>query len=62
MPTGTAALRAMLLEQAREQQAQAIAEQRRELARAGKKAVIHQPHLTDDDWVFEQATTLLWNR
>ena len=27
----------------------------------GKKAVIRQPHLTDDDWAFEQATTLLWN-
>jgi len=61
MPTDTAALRALLLKQAREQQAQAIAEQRRELARAGKKAVIHQPRLTDDDFVFEQATTLLWN-
>jgi hypothetical protein len=61
MPAGTASLRALLLKQAREQQAQAIAEQRRELARAGKKGVIHQPRLTDDDFVFEQATTLLWN-
>jgi hypothetical protein len=61
MPTGTAALRALLLKQAKEQQAQAIAVQQRDLARAGKKAVIHQPRLTDDDFVFEQATTLLWN-
>ena len=41
MPADTAALRDLLLEQAREQQAQAIGEQRRDLARAGKKAVIH---------------------
>ena len=61
MPTGTASLRALLLKQAREQQAQAIAEQQRELATAGKKAVVRQPRLTDDDWVFEQATTMLWN-
>jgi hypothetical protein len=62
MPTGTASLRALLLEQAREQQAQAIAEQQKELKAHGKKgAVIHQPRLTDDDFVFEQATTLLWN-
>lgn len=61
MPTGTASLRALLLKQAKEQQAQAIAEQQRELARAGKKAVVRQPRLTDDDWVFEQATTMLWN-
>ncbi|MGH3123229.1 MAG: hypothetical protein ACRDND_19730 [Streptosporangiaceae bacterium] len=62
MPTGAASLRALLLKQAREQQARAIAEQQRELARAGKKAVVRQPRLTDDDWVFEQATTMLWNR
>jgi len=61
MPTDTAALRTLLLKQAKEQQAQAIAEQRRDLARAGKKAVIHQPRLTDEDFVFEQATTLLWH-
>jgi hypothetical protein len=61
MPTGTASLRALLLRQARKQQAQAIAEQQRELAKAGKKAVVRQPRLTDDDWVFEQATTMLWN-
>ena len=61
MPTGTASLRALLLRQAREQQGQAIADQQRELAKAGKKAVVRQPRLTDDDWVFEQATTMLWN-
>jgi hypothetical protein len=52
MPTGTAALRALLLKQGEEQQAEAIAKQRRELDRAGKKAVILQPKLTADDWVF----------
>ena len=62
MPTDTVALRALLLKQAREQQAQAIAWQQKELKAHGKKgAVIHQPRLTDDDFVFEQATTLLWN-
>ena len=61
MPTGTASLRALLLKQAKEQQARAIAEQQRETATAGKKAVVRQPRLTDDDWVFEQATTMLWN-
>ena len=62
MPTDTAALRALLLKQAKEQQAQAIAWQQKELKAHGKKgAVIHQPQLTDDDFVFEQATTLLWN-
>jgi hypothetical protein len=61
MPTGTASLRALLLKQAREQQAQAIAEQQHELATAGKNAVVRHPRLTDDDFVFEQATTMLWN-
>ena len=61
MPTGTASLRSLLLKQAKEQQAQAIAEQQREMAKAGKKAVVRQPRLTDDDWVFEQAATMLWN-
>jgi hypothetical protein len=61
MRTDTASLRALLLKQAREQQAQAGAEQQRELAKAGRKGVVRQPHLIDDDWVFEQATTMLWN-
>ena len=62
MPTGTGSLRALLLKQAKEQQAQAIAWQQKELKAHGKKgAVIHQPRLTDEDFVFEQATTLLWN-
>ena len=59
--TAAASLRALLLKRVREQQAQAIAEQQRELSRAGKRAVVRQPRLTDDDWVFEQATTMLWN-
>ena len=61
MPTGTASLRALLLKQAMEQQAEAVAEQQKALKARGKNAVIRQPHLTDDDFVFEQATTLLWN-
>ena len=61
MPTGTASLRALLLKQAMEQQAEAIAEQQKALKARGKNAVIRQPRLTDDDFVFEQATTLLWN-
>jgi hypothetical protein len=61
MPTGAAALRALLLKQAKEQQRQAIAEQQKEMKAHGKRAVIRQPQLTDDDFVFEQATTLLWN-
>ena len=61
MPTGTAALRALLLKQAKEQQGQAIAEQQKEIKAHGKKAVIRQPQPTDGNFVFEQATTLLWN-
>jgi hypothetical protein len=61
MPAGTASLRALLIKQGKEQQAEAIAREQKEIAKAGKKAVIRQPHLTDDDSAFEQATTLLWN-
>jgi hypothetical protein len=61
MPTDTASLRALLIKQGQEQQAQAIAREQKEMAKAGKKAVIREPHLTGDDWAFEQATTLLWN-
>lgn len=63
MPTDPSALRALLLTQAKQQEAQAIAEQKRMQAAAhGKKAIpISQVHLTDDDWIFEQATDMLWN-
>jgi hypothetical protein len=61
MPTGPSALRALLLTQAKQQQARALAEQRRMMASHGKKGVISAPRLTDDDYVFEQATTMLWN-
>jgi hypothetical protein len=62
MPTDPPALRALLLTQAKQQQAQAVAEEQRMMAAHGKKGVAGpQPHLTDDDWVFEQATTMLWN-
>jgi len=61
MPTDTAALRALLIKQGKEQQAEAIAREKKEMAKAGKKGTVSQPHLTDDDWAFDQATTLLWN-
>jgi hypothetical protein len=62
MPTDTATLRALLIKQGKEQQAQAIAWQNKEIAKSRKKAIIgRQPQLTDDDWAFDQATTLLWN-
>jgi hypothetical protein len=61
MPTDTASLRALLIKQGQEQQAQAIAQEEKDRAKAGKKEVIRQPKLTDDDWAFDQATTLLWN-
>ena len=62
MPTEPAALRALLLSQANQQQAQAAAEQKM-LAKDPKKAafVMRNPKLTDDDLVFEQATDMLWN-
>jgi len=61
MPAETASLRALLLKQAKEEQAEAIARQRKDMKRAGQKGVVQQPKLTDDDFVFDQATTLLWN-
>jgi len=64
MPTDPVALRALLLRQAKQQQAQAAAEQRRvwKLKNKGKTfpvAVLLK--LTDDDLVFERATDILWN-
>jgi hypothetical protein len=61
MPTDPAALRALLLEQAKQQQAQAIAEEERIMAEHGKNASVAHPGLSDDDYVFDQATTMLWN-
>jgi hypothetical protein len=61
MPTDTATLRALLIKQGKEQQAEAIAREKKEMAKAGKKGAVSQPRLTDDDWAFDQATTLLWN-
>lgn len=62
MPTGPVALRASLLSQAKEQQAKVIAEEKRMLAAHHKKAApAPGPKLTDDDFVFEQATDMLWN-
>jgi hypothetical protein len=64
-PTGTAALRAALLAQARQQIAQArqFMEQkvRAEEKQLGKKLTTpSQPRLSDDDLVFEQAADMLW--
>jgi hypothetical protein len=61
MPTDTVTLRALLIKQGKEQRAQAIARERKEMKAHGKKGTVSQPHLTDDDWAFDQATTLLWN-
>jgi hypothetical protein len=62
MPAEPAALRALLLTQAKQQQAQAEAEMKQALEARGRKAgIAPQPQLTDDDLVFEQATDLLWN-
>lgn len=61
MPTDPSALRALLLTQARQQQAQAL--EQRILAEHGKKGAFPaaRPGLTDDNLVFDQATTMLWN-
>jgi hypothetical protein len=63
MPTDPSALRALLLVQAEQQQAQAAAEERRIMAARGKKGAFPAPApgLTGDDLVFDQATTMLWN-
>ena len=63
MPTDPAALRAVLLSQAKQQQEQAAAEERKMLAAKGKTKAFPMagPKLTDDDMVFEQATDMLWN-
>jgi hypothetical protein len=64
-PTGTVALRAALLAQARQQQARAqqfMDAKRRAIERQlGKKVTaVPQPRLSDDDLVFEQAADMLW--
>jgi hypothetical protein len=62
MPTDPSALRALLLTQAKQQQAQAVAEEKRIMAEHGKKAAVPTSvNLSDDDYVFDQATTMLWN-
>ncbi len=63
MTTNPAALRALLLSQAKQQQARALAEEQRVMAEHGKGGAVPIPDLklTDDDLVFEQATTMLWN-
>jgi len=55
-------LRARLLAQAKQERAKAIAWQEKEMKARGKKgSPASQPKLTDDDFVFEEATTMLWN-
>jgi hypothetical protein len=61
MPTDVASLRALLIKQGKEQQAQGVAQEQKEMKAHGKKGTVSQPRLTDDDWAFDQATTLLWN-
>lgn len=67
MPTGPAALRALLISQYDQQQQEAdagMAAQLREkdkILRQAHQPSIRPPRLTADDKVFEQATDLLWN-
>lgn len=61
MPADPGALRAVLLSQAKQQQAQAIADELNMMKAHGKKGTVSTPKLTDDDLVFEQATDMLWN-
>jgi hypothetical protein len=63
MPTGSAALRAFLLTQAKQQLNQAYAEMAVQAKKAGKKIqnpAQRGPQPTDNDLVFEQAADLLW--
>jgi hypothetical protein len=68
-PTGPAQLRAFLLAQAQQQQAQAVKQMQEKLsglpARARQKAEAQAQaaarQISDDDLVFEQATDTLWN-
>jgi hypothetical protein len=58
IPTGTAALRAYLINQAQQQAAAALKAEKQQLAGA---SVPPQPSQSNDDQVFEQATAMLWN-
>jgi hypothetical protein len=66
-PTGPAALRAMLLTQAQQQQAQGQQQLQQKLgqmsakARARVQAALAKQQVTSDDLVFEQASDTLWN-
>jgi hypothetical protein len=69
MPTGTAALRAFLLAQAKQQNAQAQQEMQQKMRRAGKRTgqkykfayPVQAPAISDDTLVYEQAATMLWS-
>jgi hypothetical protein len=66
-PTDPVALRALLLKQAKQQNAEALRIERAQLKKLpktlqGKKRVLLQPQpVSDDSYVFEQATITLWN-
>jgi hypothetical protein len=63
LPTDPSALRAKLLAVAKQQQAQAVAETDEQAAKVGKTlpAGDGQPMLSDDDYVYQEADTLLWS-
>jgi hypothetical protein len=61
IPTGTAALRAYLINQARQQAAAALKAEEQQLAGQPTASAPPQPSQSTDDQVFEQATDMLWN-
>jgi hypothetical protein len=60
LPTGTSALRAYLIRQAKEQAAAALKAEEQQLGE-GSASLPPQPTESDDDMVFDQATDMLWN-
>jgi hypothetical protein len=60
LPTGTAALRAYLIKQAKQQAAAALKAEEQQLGE-GAASLPPQPTESDDDQVFDQATDMLWN-
>ena len=60
LPTGTAALRAYLIKQAKEQAAAALIAEEQQLGK-GSASLPPQPTESDDDMVFDQAANMLWN-
>jgi hypothetical protein len=60
LPTATAALRAYLIKQAKEQAAAALKAEEQQLGK-GAASLPPEPLQSADDQVFEQATDMLWN-